>query len=301
MKKLLYLVKRNVKIYFKDKMLFFISLITPLILLVLFMTFLREVYEDSIISMLPEGVTLSKSSLNSFTGGWLFSSILAVSCITVSFCTNIYVMDKINHTLPDFYVSPVKKSILLTSYAIGNFITTFIVCFIVFLISLIYLSIVGFYMSILDILGLLLSLIICVASGSLFSSVIGFFISTQSAMSAVSTLVSSMYGFICGAYMPISQFGVGMQYFVSLLPGTYATVLFRHYYMNGVLNHMNKYDNIPNEVIEVIEKNFDGKMMFFKIEVPLFGTFLVVIISVIILFVIYILLANHKVRSKNNK
>ena len=35
------LVKRNTKLYFKDKGMFFSSLITPLILLVLYATFLK--------------------------------------------------------------------------------------------------------------------------------------------------------------------------------------------------------------------------------------------------------------------
>ena len=41
------LVSRNIKCYFKDKFLFFVSMITPMILLVLFVTFLRGVYIDS--------------------------------------------------------------------------------------------------------------------------------------------------------------------------------------------------------------------------------------------------------------
>ena len=41
------LIRRNVKLYFKDKGMFFTSLITPLILLVLYGTFLGNVYEDS--------------------------------------------------------------------------------------------------------------------------------------------------------------------------------------------------------------------------------------------------------------
>ena len=41
------LIKRNTKLYFKDKAMFFTSLITPLILLVLYGTFLSKVFEDS--------------------------------------------------------------------------------------------------------------------------------------------------------------------------------------------------------------------------------------------------------------
>ena len=37
------LVKRNTKLYFKDKGMFFSSLITPVILLVLYATFLKNV------------------------------------------------------------------------------------------------------------------------------------------------------------------------------------------------------------------------------------------------------------------
>ena len=40
------LVKRNTKLYFKDKGMFFSSLITPVILLVLYATFLKKVYDD---------------------------------------------------------------------------------------------------------------------------------------------------------------------------------------------------------------------------------------------------------------
>ncbi len=46
-KKLISLVERNTKCYFKDKFTFFVSMITPLILLVLFVTFLKNVYMDS--------------------------------------------------------------------------------------------------------------------------------------------------------------------------------------------------------------------------------------------------------------
>ena len=46
------LVKRNTKLFFKDKGMFFTSLITPLILLVLYGSFLSNVYEDTFRSAL---------------------------------------------------------------------------------------------------------------------------------------------------------------------------------------------------------------------------------------------------------
>ena len=52
---LLTLTRRNMKLYFKDKGMFFTSLITPLILLVLYGTFLSNVYEDTFRNALEAG------------------------------------------------------------------------------------------------------------------------------------------------------------------------------------------------------------------------------------------------------
>ena len=41
------LIKRNCKLFFKDKGMFFTSLITPFILLVLYATFLAGIYRSS--------------------------------------------------------------------------------------------------------------------------------------------------------------------------------------------------------------------------------------------------------------
>ena len=54
MKELFALVKRNCKLFFRDKGMFFTSLITPVILLVLYSTFLAKVYRNSFVSALPE-------------------------------------------------------------------------------------------------------------------------------------------------------------------------------------------------------------------------------------------------------
>ena len=63
MKTLLILTKRNAKLFFKDKGMFFSSLITPAILLVLYVTFLSNIYRESFVSALPAGFTLSVPGL----------------------------------------------------------------------------------------------------------------------------------------------------------------------------------------------------------------------------------------------
>ena len=107
------LIKRNTKLFFKDKVMFFTSLNTPAILLVLYATFLGKVYRDSFTASLPDMFTLSDNIIDGLIGGQLMSSILAVSCVTVAFCSNfLMVQDKANGTIKDLKISPVKSSVL---------------------------------------------------------------------------------------------------------------------------------------------------------------------------------------------
>ena len=66
MKKLYALIQRNCKLFFKDKGMFFTSLITPLILLVLYVTFLGKIYRDSFASAMPEGFSLPEKLITAW-------------------------------------------------------------------------------------------------------------------------------------------------------------------------------------------------------------------------------------------
>lgn len=294
LRKMRYLTLRNIKLYFKDKMTFLVSLITPLILLVLFIAFLKSTYEDSILSII-QGFDLDQSLIDAFTGGWLFSSVLATSCITVAFCSGMMVIDKINRANIDFMVSPVKKSTLQLSYVLANLFSTFIINFVLLIVGLIYLACVGFYITFVDILLIVFGIIITSLFGTILANIIWTFTHSQGVVSGVCTLVSALYGFICGAYMPIRTMGQGMQYFVSLLPGTYATVLFRQGFLNSVLNRMR--ETLPQGMINGIASGFDVKMSFFGHDVSTLALILVISISTIVLLGVFLFI--NKFKKKN--
>ena len=58
------LVDRNRKLFFKDKGMLFSSMITPLILIVLYATFLAKVYKDSYTSAFNNMIELSDKMIN---------------------------------------------------------------------------------------------------------------------------------------------------------------------------------------------------------------------------------------------
>ena len=278
------LIKRNIKLFFKDKAMFFTSLITPAILLVLYATFLGKVYRDSFMTSLPDGFSLSDKIIDGLVGGQLMSSILAVSCVTVAFCSNfLMVQDKANGTIKDLKISPVKPSVLSLSYYVATFLSTLIICFTATAICLLYIAFVGWYMSVSDVLLLILDVFMLVLFGTALSSLINLFLSTQGQLSAVGTIISAGYGFICGAYMSIYSFSKGLQKVIVFLPGTYGTSLVRNHSMQGVLAEMQT-EGVPTEVISGIKDALDCNLYFFdnKVNTPMMYVILGVAIALLV-------------------
>ena len=270
---------------------------SPLILLALFVTFLNNVYKDSLVSIVGEGV-VSNQLIDAFSGGWLLSSLMGVCCVTIAFCSNVQVNDKISGADVDLNSTTTKKSIISLSYFVANFFTTFIICFVAMLAGFIYLGIIGWYLSFTDILLIFLNMILCIAFGTLLASIIESFISNQGGLSAVATLVSSLYGFLCGAYMPISQFGAGIRNFVMFIPGTYGVILFRNYYMNGVLDEFSEV--VSDELLTGLRDSFDANAYFFSHPGETYQMYLILGGSILLLIGVYLFLVFFKHKKKGD-
>lgn len=303
-KKLISLVQRNTKCYFKDKFTFFMSLITPIILLVLFVTFLKNVYVDSFESISDEfGIEIKPRVLNGITGAWLMSSILSVSSVTVAFCSNIIMIDdKIHSRVNDFAVSPIKQTTLSISYFVSNFFVTFLVMMCVMLIGHIYLAAVGWYIPVGDAFIIIVDCICGILFGTLLAGIVESFVSTQGGLSAVSTLVSSMYGFICGAYMPLSQFSEGLRNVLCLLPGTYSVGIIRNHYMNGYVNAIVSdvtNPEVAEGMIKGIKDGFDANLYAFGNSISLGAMYGILLGACAVLLVAYIAIV--VIKSKKTK
>ena len=284
------LMRRNVRLFFKDKGMFFTSLITPMILLVLYATFLAKVYRDSFTAALPAGFSPDRAVIDATVGGQLISSLLAVSCVTVTFCSNLLmVQDKVSGARRDITVSPVKRSTLAISYFVASTATTLIVTVTAFAVCLVYLAFVGWYMTVGDVLLMLLDVVLLTLFGTALSSCVNFSLSTNGQASAVGTIVSAGYGFICGAYMPISAFSNGLQRVMSFLPGTYGTALMRSHALAGAYRKMAEI-GFPDTVIEGIRDSIDCNIYFFGHKAEQWAMYAVLVGATVLLTALYVLL-----------
>lgn len=285
------LVLRNTKLYFKDKGMFFTSLITPLILLVLYGTFLSNIYDETFRGALEAaGAVASDKLIGGCVGGELVSSLLAVSCVTVAFCSNLLmVQDKVTGARRDLTIAPVRPGTLALGYYLSTLLSTLLICFAATGVCLAYLAIVGWYLTAADIAALFLDVALLVLFGTALSSIVNFPLSTSGQGSAVGTIVSAGYGFICGAYMPISQFSEGLRNVISFLPGTYGTSLLRNHALRGVFAEMRE-NGFPEEIIETIRDSVDCNLYFFGERVGISTMYMILIAAVAISVGLYVVM-----------
>lgn len=262
-----------------------------MILLVLYVTFLSRTYEGSFRSALAAaGAQVEDSLLHGCVGGQLISSLLAVSCVTVAFCSNLtMVFDKVSGARNDLTVSPVRPAVLSLSYYLATFCTTLLINGIAAAACFGYLALTGWYLSAADVLLVLLDVVILVLFGTALSSCMIFPLSTNGQASAVGTIVSAGYGFVCGAYMPVSSFSPVLQKVIAFLPGTYGTALLRCHAMRGVFAEMRRI-GFPAEAVSGIRDSVDCNLYFFGHAVSTGAMYAIMLGSIAALIGLYVLL-----------
>lgn len=287
------LVARDVKIFFKDKGVFFPSLLAPLILLFLFIAFLGNVYRDSIRSV-PFGEMLSDNLVESIAAGWLLSSLLAVCAVTIAFTANtVMVQDRVSGVSDDFAVSPAPASLVALAYFVSTYLVTAFICLVAMGAGLIYIAAAGWHLTAADLFLSVLDTALLVLFGTALSSVVCHFLHSQGGVTAVEATVSAAYGFLCGAYMPLSSLADWLCKTLSFLPGTYGTSLLHLHLMGSAIDAVTQ-EGLPAELAEGLKSGFDCSVTFFGNDVPVWTSYLVLAGSVLLLVLVYILLCSRR-------
>ena len=289
MKKFFNLTARNVKVFFSDKSMVFASLITPMILLILYVTFLGRVFHNSL-DQDALGVALPDGAINAVVNGQILACLLAVCSVTVAFSSNLLMVnDKITGSNKDIDVSPVKSHTKSLAYFTATFISTIIINLVALVLCLIYIRTQNcWYYELKDVLLLFGDVVLLSFFGTALASVVNFGLKTQGQLSAVANIVSAGYGFICGAYMPISNFSALLRDSIMFLPSTYFMSLIKNHALAAPFQEMAKTE-IPVQAIDAVKVALDYKISFFSHEVSLSMMYLIALTSIVALIIVFIL------------
>lgn len=291
---------RNIKVFFKDKGAVISALIAPLVILLLYILFLHSVLESTFTSSLGD-FTLDEELVNGYIAAFEVSSILAVCCVTVAFVVNMTMVDdRITGVRADFNVSPVHRNALTLGYFFSTAIATLAICYITLAVGFVYIGIMGWRIPVGSGFAIVFDVFLAVLFGTALSSIVAYFLKSRGAINAVSTIVSTVYGFICGAYYPISQFSSGMANTVMCLPGTYYTSLLRTHFMSGYYRPFVD-AGIPEDAAKGILDSLDANVYFFDSAVPVWTMYVVAACSVAVLLCAFVALNFIRRGKKKNK
>ena len=276
------LVKRNIRIYFRDKGAVFFSLLSMLIIIALMLFFLGDMYAKSIMSALGElpnrDAAADEANAVIYVLQWMAAGIVSINAVTVTLAAySAMIKDRSEGRLSSIYTAPVSRLTIAGSYIIAAWICSVIVCIITLIISEIYCIIQGgaaySLTEHLQLLGM-----ICVNSFTYAALMylIAMLAKTEGAWSGIGTVVGTLVGFLGGIYIPIGNFSDSIAAVLKFTPVIYGTKTFRSIMTQSAQTAT--FDGAPEEMVTVFRSELGTDLDFFGAEVSDLGAVIVLLV-----------------------
>lgn len=239
------LIKRNVLLFFKDWQSILFSLLTSIIVLVLYLLFLKGTFVSAIQSAMEQYPGLAsmvpQKDIDMFANLFLLSGILGSAMISVPFsCITVLVKDRANKVDYDILSTPLKRGQIIFAYFVSAVLTSTLLTDIILAAGLIGIRMQGnMYLNASQVVKAFSIVALGSISASAIFMIIVLYFKTVSACEAFFGILSAASGFVIGAYIPISQFSNEVQTVCNLFPASQITIMLRNILLNGLLEHIN--------------------------------------------------------------
>lgn len=257
---MLALIKRNMKMFVRDRMAFFLSLLSVLILLILYKVFLSQIQIDGIKAAM--GVKNIPSDVVTMVNYWLVSGLVTITSMSSTLgAYGVSVDDRQHHRVDDFMltlISPIKieVSYMIAAVAIGSLIT-----FLLYVISVVVLiGGSGLLIGFLTTLKVMLLIILSSALSLLVVYPFMYLIKTNSQFASFSTIIGTAIGFLTGVYISIGSVTASIKNVITWFPLTPINSLIKHLIMKDSLNEVFK--NAPSSVRTSYEIDYGVLLRF---------------------------------------
>ena len=234
------LVLRNLRVYFRDKLSVFFSLLSVLVTFLVYLLFLGDVWSGD----LPD-----VPGAPDMMSGWIMAGLLSIASVTTTLgAAGIMVDDRTTKVRKDFEASPLSRASLtggyiLSSFAVGSLMTT-----VGLILAEAYIVLNGGeLLSLTQLLKMLGLILLSVLSNTALLTFMVTFFKTNSSFGTASTLVGTLIGFLTGIYIPVGMLPQAVQGLVKLLPVSHTAVLMRQIFMEKPLQEV--FSGAPQELI----------------------------------------------------
>ena len=274
------LISRNRKVYTRDRLAFFMSFLSVIILILVYQVFLGQIQIDAVKEAL--GSDTASSDTIKMVNYWLISGLTTIISMTSTLgAFGVMVSDKEKKLSEDFKVSPISNFKVELSYAIfailfGIILTMFSCVFAIGIFNG-FASLLDYsakdYLTIFGIISLS-----TVLSASIILPILTF-IQTSSAFTTLSTIVGTFIGFISGVYLSIGSVGETLQQVMTWFPMTQVNALLKQVLMKNSIAQV--FNDAPSSVINEYKESYGVRLQNASGN-HLSNQFMLVYISIII-------------------
>ena len=289
---MLALIKRNIKIYLRNRGAWLASLLTVFIIIGLYALFLGDQLSRGF-----EGIGLEEPRL--LTDSWIMAGIISIMPLSISLGAVSIVNDRSKGLIKDFYCSPISRSKITLGYILSLAIISFLITVIGFALGEIYITANGGeLLSLADMLRVLGIIAVDDLATTSIVMFIAMFITSESAYSAICTVIGTVSGFITGIYIPVGSLPEGVAAAVKCFPISHAGSMLRQIFTADAIAECTK--NIPadlkSDVLDQINSEMGIIYSFGDHTVTDFESIIILAVTAVLFFVLTAFAARRKKR-----
>jgi len=226
MKMVATLVHRNVQAFWRDRMTVFFSLMSPIILFILFMIFFRRTIAELVLSYIPTAV---EADAYAACDEWLFASVATLATFTSSLgMLTGFVEDRVSGRFADYLVAPVKRWQLALSYILATWLVSFVLSVILLFIGQAWaLGHDQPLMSVTQDLNCVFGILLGSMVFSAFNTFIVTYTTTQGGFGGYSIIMGTAMGFLSFSYVPPANLSDTINTALSAMPFAQVAAIIR--------------------------------------------------------------------------
>jgi multidrug/hemolysin transport system permease protein len=269
-------IERNLKLFFRDRLAVFFSLMSVFIIIGLYALFLGDVWMNNSMKELKNAQALMNS--------WLVSGLLTVTSMTTTMgAFGIMIDDKVQKINKDFDSSPIKRSSITGGYIGSSFLIGVIMSLVMAVVAEIYIVHSGgeWLTPMACIKVFLLILLTTLTNTSLVCFVVSFF-KSHSAFSTASSILGTLIGFLTGIYLPIGTLPESVQTVIKAFPVSHGASLFRQVLMEVPMR--NSFGGIPSIYLEEFKEYLGVSFRFGGHEVTPAASVVILLCTAVVFY-----------------
>ncbi len=279
------MLRRNLKCYFRNKSSVFFSVLSILIVFILYFFFLGDLMVEDF---------KNAAGVKFLIDSWIMSGVLAITGVTTTLgALGTMVQDNEDKISNDFLTSPIKRSHLAGGYVLSTFVIGTIMSLLALLFAELYIVARGGQLltaeNLLKTFGVIL---LSVASSSAMTFFLVSFFNSQSSFSAVSIIVGTAIGFLTGVYIPIGELNSTIQFIMKLFPVSYTASLFRTVMMDQAM--AKTFALAPAQTAETFKQDLGVVYQLSGQTVSILGSIVILLVATVLFYSVVVVRMNRK-------